>query len=143
MSYIPSALRISIMIPAEQSCFWAFLFSPWVLWALCHLPLHYHWDQHYFLLGLGRMSASHCPSTDTAGSEDCSNTDTNTNVHIKTKDYWDTQKHDSNGNERSTYMAAWVIVETSLRIIIISRGLIILIIGCIGNCQGLKKPKKT
>lgn len=82
MSYIPSALRISIMIPAEQSCFWAFLFS---LWVLCHLPLHYQVVQHYFLLGLGHKSASHCPSTDTAGSEDCSNTDTNINAHIKTK----------------------------------------------------------
>lgn len=70
------------MIPVEQSCFWAFLFSPWVLWALCHLPLHYHLGQHYSLLGLGRMSACQCPSTDTAGSEDCSNTDNaNTNVH--------------------------------------------------------------
>lgn len=85
MSYVPSALWISIMIPAEQSCFWAFLFSPLALWALCHLPLHYHLVQRYCLLGLGRMSVSHCPSTDTAGSEDCSNTDTNTNVHVKTK----------------------------------------------------------
>lgn len=70
------------MIPAEQSCFWAFLSSPWVLWSLCHLQLHYHSNQHYFLRELGDMFASHCPSTYTAGSEDCSNTDnTKTNVH--------------------------------------------------------------
>lgn len=85
MSYIPSDLTKKIMIPAEQSCFWASLFSPWVLWALWHLQLRYHLAQCYFLLGLERMSASHCPSTDTAGSEDCSNTDTSTNVHVKTK----------------------------------------------------------
>lgn len=39
-------------------------------------------------------------------------------------------------------MAAWVIVETSLRIIVISRGLIILIVGCIRNCQNIKKKKR-
>lgn len=40
-------------------------------------------------------------------------------------------------------MAAWVIVETSLRIIVISRGLIVLIVACIRNCQNVQKLIST
>lgn len=66
-----------IIIPAEQSCFWAFPFSPWVL---CCLLLHCLFVLLNQLSQVHRF-ASHCPSIDTVVFGGCSNTDNTKHKH--------------------------------------------------------------
>lgn len=140
--------------PAELSCFWASLFSPCPLSFLWCLLLQNHLFCHHFVQCLCwqvRMSASHCPSKETAESENCSNTESrNGNLHVKKKKKKlkkkrrrsithykctdQTEKHATHTRWMcTTYLCIWVIVEASLRIVIVARRLIILIGGCIRN----------